>query len=124
MPALQQVHIQNCAQQCIHQNWAGQTEKAFQFEAAHPVVDTNVPTNRGSESVKSFLPPHIIQLLQSVKQPNDKRAWTLEQDIKLVEQASKSIPYKDIHVDGKLGEHTVAHRAQISLKIGCPEYFL
>ena len=68
-------------------------------------------------SVQSALPAEITQLLCSLKQGNDNRAWSLAEDVVLAEQVSKSIAYANIHIEGRPGERTAERRIDALTKL-------
>ena len=61
-------------------------------------------------SVTTSLLASIVEQLRKVEQPNNSRAWSLEQDVALLEQLSKSVPVSKIIVQGKTSERAAPHR--------------
>ena len=78
--------------------------------APRTAVDLSSPPARVTVSVTTILLASIVEQLRKVEQPNNSRAWSLEQDVALLEQLSKSVPVSKIIVQGKTSERAAPHR--------------
>ena len=78
--------------------------------APRTAVDPSSPPARVTVSVTTSLLASIVEQLRKVEQPNNSRAWSLEQDVALLEQLSKSVPVSKIIVQGKTSERAAPHR--------------
>ena len=78
--------------------------------APRTAVDPSSPPARVTVSVTTSLLASIVEQLRKVEQLNNSRAWSLEQDVALLEQLSKSVPVSKIVVQGKTSERAAPHR--------------
>ena len=71
------------------------------------------PACRSAVVVDTDLSLEIVGQLRTLKQANDSRAWTLEQDVSLMHQMRNNVNICDVRVQGKHGEDAAANRLKV-----------
>jgi hypothetical protein len=71
------------------------------------------PACRSAVVVDTDLSLEIVGQLRTLKQANDSRAWTLEQDVSLMHQMRNDVNICDVRVQGKPGEDAAANQLKV-----------
>ena len=86
---------------------------AAEQDAAIDQVAVVRPACRSAVVVDTDLSLEIVGQLRTLKQANDSRAWTLEQDVSLMHQMRNDVNICDVRVQGKPGEDAAANRLKV-----------